>query len=109
EKTGIRSINNVVDVTNFVMLEIGQPLHAFDYHLLQSRTGVPSFPKPVIVIRRAAEGEKFINLDGQERTLNSHMLLIADETKPIALAGIMGGQNSEIRPDTVDVLVESAY
>jgi phenylalanyl-tRNA synthetase beta chain len=109
EKTGVRSINNVVDVTNYVMLEIGQPLHAFDYHLLQSRTGVSPVPKPTIVIRRANEGEKFTTLDGQERTLSAQMLLIADETKPIALAGIMGGQNSEIRPDTVDVLIESAY
>jgi len=109
EKTGVRSINNVVDITNYVMLEIGQPLHAFDYHLLQSTTGRASVPKPTIVIRRATEGEKFLTLDGQEHTLNNQMLLIADETKPIALAGIMGGQNSEIRPETVDVLLESAY
>src|SRR6266446_5605523 len=114
EKVGVRSINNVVDVTNYVMLETGQPLHAFDYHLLQSRAGAPNTPgasltgdlpsdhasrithhasPPTIVIRRAAEGEKFTTLDGQERTLTSQMLLIADETTAVALAGVMGGQN----------------
>ena len=105
EKVGIRSISNVVDVTNFVMLEIGQPLHAFDYHLLTATEG----KRPTIVVRRAAEGEKFTTLDGQQRTLTHQMLLIADETKAIALAGIMGGQNSEINEKTVDVLIESAY
>ena len=114
EKVGIRSINNVVDVTNYVMLEVGQPLHAFDYHLLQSRAGVPPDPDrrdacPTIVIRRAGEGEKFKTLDGQERTLNNQMLLIADEAKAVALAGVMGGQNSEINLNTADVLIESAY
>jgi phenylalanyl-tRNA synthetase beta chain len=104
EKIGIRSINNVVDITNYVMLESGQPLHAFDYHLLTRVNGQP----PKIVIRRAQEGEKFLTLDGKERTLTSQMLLIADETKPVALAGIMGGQNSEINDRTVDVLIESA-
>src|ERR1017187_1272464 len=119
EKVGIRSINNVVDVTNYVMLEVGQPLHAFDYHLLQSRATAPPAEGHAtrntqhaslltIVIRRAAEGEKFKTLDGQERTLNSQMLLIADETKAVALAGVMGGQNSEINPSTADVLIESA-
>jgi phenylalanyl-tRNA synthetase beta chain len=106
EKVGIRSINNIVDVTNYVMLEIGQPLHAFDYHLLErKRQDAP----PAIVIRRAAEGEKFVALDGRERTLTNQMLLIADETKAVALAGVMGGQNSEIHLNTVDVLIESAY
>jgi phenylalanyl-tRNA synthetase beta chain len=105
EKVGVRSINNVVDVTNFVMLETGQPLHAFDYHLLAKAGGSPC---PAIVIRRAAEGEKFMTLDGQERKLTSQMLLIADETKAVALAGVMGGQNSEINLNTVDVLIESA-
>ena len=114
EKVGVRSINNIVDVTNYVMLETGQPLHAFDYHLLQSGTAVPSAPnprgvRPTIVIRRAAEGEVFTTLDGQARALTGEMLLIADEMKGIALAGIMGGQNSEIRPETRDVLLESAY
>lgn len=106
EKVGIRSINNVVDVTNYVMLESGQPLHAFDYHLLGP---APGQSRPAIVVRRAADGEKFMTLDGQERPLSGQMLLIADETKPVALAGIMGGQNSEINLNTVDVLLESAY
>ena len=123
EKSGIRSINNVVDVTNYVMLETGQPLHAFDYHLVAgSRRGneadAPANPpphvggdaaKPTIVIRRAKGGEKFKTLDDQERTLTSEMLLIADETKGIALAGIMGGANTEINDRTQDVLIESAY
>jgi phenylalanyl-tRNA synthetase beta chain len=106
EKVGVRSINNVVDVTNYVMLEAGQPLHAFDYHLL-AKTGPVN--RPTVIVRRAAEGEKFMTLDGQERQLTSQMLLIADETKAVALAGIMGGQNSEINLNTVDVLIESAY
>jgi phenylalanyl-tRNA synthetase beta chain len=106
EKVGLRSINNVVDVTNYVMLETGQPLHAFDYHLLSKTAGAAH---PTIVVRRAAEGEKFVTLDGQERQLNGQMCLIADETKAVALAGVMGGQNSEIGAATADVLLESAY
>ena len=127
EKVSVRSISNVVDVTNYVMLETGQPLHAFDYHLLarggaaellnrdrvkeKSDSSVPSFARstPTIVIRRAAQGEKFTTLDGQERTLTNEILLIADEGKGIAIAGVMGGQNSEINEHTVDVLIESAY
>ncbi|HEY3931951.1 MAG TPA: phenylalanine--tRNA ligase subunit beta [Verrucomicrobiae bacterium] len=105
EKVGIRSINNVVDITNYVMLESGQPLHAFDYHLLKSSDANP----PKIVVRRASEGEKFTTLDGKERALTNQMLLIADETKALALAGVMGGKNSEINADTTDVLIESAY
>jgi phenylalanyl-tRNA synthetase beta chain len=121
EKVGIRSINNVVDVTNYVMLEIGQPLHAFDYHLIsRSRRGnetdasanqppnVGAY-KPTIVVRRAKAGEEFITLDGQKHKLTTENLLIADEEKGIALAGVMGGQNSEIKDNTVDVLIESAY
>ncbi len=104
EKVGIRSINNVVDITNYVMLESGQPLHAFDYHLLKSSDASPS----KIIIRRANEGEKFTTLDGKERTLTNQMLLIADETKALALAGVMGGKNSEINDNTMDVLIESA-
>jgi len=104
EKVGIRSINNVVDITNYVMLEVGQPLHAFDYHLLKGTAANP----PKIIIRRANEGEKFTTLDGKERTLKNQMLLIADETKAIALAGVMGGKNSEINDATTDVLIESA-
>jgi phenylalanyl-tRNA synthetase beta chain len=123
EKVGIRSINNVVDVTNYVMLEIGQPLHAFDYHLIsrsrrresaQTSDGKNALSddggyKPTIVVRRAKEGEKFKTLDNIERTLTNEMLLIADEEKGIALAGVMGGQNSEIKDNTADVLIESAY
>ena len=100
EKVGIRSISNVVDVTNFVMLEIGQPLHAFDYHLItKGKEG-----KPTIVVRRAGSGEKFKTLDNVERTLTSEMLLIADEQKGIALAGIMGDVDEPIigcSPDQV--------
>ena len=105
EKVGIRSISNVVDVTNYVMLESGQPLHAFDYHLI----GKGADGKPTIVVRRAAAGEKFKTLDNQERTLTNETLLIADETKGIALAGVMGGANTEINTSTVDVLIESAH
>ena len=105
EKVGIRSINNVVDVTNYVMMECGQPLHAFDYHLI----GKAADGKPTIVIRRAQPGELFVTLDGQKHTLTSENLLIADEQKGIALAGVMGGQNTEINDRTVDVLLESAY
>ena len=104
EQVGIRSISNVVDVTNYVMLEIGQPLHAFDYHLLEKEPdGVRT-----VVIRRANEGEKFTTLDGKEHTLTNQMLLIADRSKGIALAGVMGGQNTEINDRTQDVLIESA-
>jgi phenylalanyl-tRNA synthetase beta chain len=119
EKVGIRSINNVVDVTNYVMLEMGEPLHAFDYHLVgqASRLSQTSDEKdgdrqdacPTVIVRRAKEGEKFKTLDGVERTLTSEMLLIADEQKGIALAGVMGGANTEINDQTVDVLIESAY
>ncbi|MBI3852600.1 MAG: phenylalanine--tRNA ligase subunit beta [Verrucomicrobia bacterium] len=105
EKVGIRSISNVVDVTNYVMLESGQPLHAFDYHLIAKGKD----DKPTIVVRRAVAGERFKTLDGQERTLTNEMLLIADEQQGIALAGIMGGQNTEINDSTKDVLIESAY
>jgi phenylalanyl-tRNA synthetase beta chain len=105
ERVGIRSINNVVDVTNYVMLECGQPLHSFDHGLIaKSADGWP-----VILIRRAQDGELFVTLDGQKRTLTKDMLLIADERKGIALAGIMGGQNTEINDATRDVLLESAY
>ena len=105
EKVGIRSISNVVDVTNYVMLECGQPLHAFDYHLIAKTAE----GKPTIIIRRAAPDEKFTTLDGQGRKLTADHLLIADEAKGIALAGVMGGLNSEINDRTVDVLIESAY
>lgn len=105
EAVGLRSINNVVDVTNFVMLEVGQPLHAFDYRLVAPGAD----GRPTVVVRRARDGEKFVTLDDQEHTLTGEMLLIADEAKGIALAGVMGGRNSEINEQTADVLIESAY
>lgn len=105
EKVGLRPINNVVDVTNFVMLETGQPLHAFDYHLIsKNQNGLPT-----IIVRRATDGELFVTLDEKKHTVSSEMLLIADPEKAIALAGVMGGLNSEIKDTTEDVLIESAY
>ena len=119
EKVGLRSISNVVDVTNYVLLETGQPLHAFDYHLVGQESGLAQTSTaaeadrrdagPTIIVRRAQPGELFVTLDGQKRTLTADMLLIADAQKGIALAGIMGGQNTEINDRTVDVLIESAY
>ena len=100
ERVGVRSISNVVDVTNFVMLEMGQPLHAFDYHLLNDHH---------VIVRSARDGEPFVTIDGQKRELDSQMLVIADSQRAIALAGVMGGQNTEINDQTVDVLIESAY
>lgn len=100
-ESGIRPINNIVDITNYVMLESNQPLHAFDYRLLSGD------PKK-IVVRRAKDGELFTTLDGVERKLDHDMLVITDGNQAIALAGIMGGENTEIRDDTVDVLLESA-
>ena len=96
---GLRSISNVVDITNYVMLEYGQPMHAFDYRYVGSGK---------IIVRRSEPGETLTTLDGNVRTLTPGMLVIADETKPIGLAGIMGGENSEIMDDTVDVVFESA-
>lgn len=97
---GLRPINNIVDVTNFVMMETGQPLHAFDFdHLAEHR----------IVVRTAAEGEKFTTLDGKERTLTADMLMICDGRQPVAVGGVMGGLNSEIEDGTTRVLIESAY
>lgn len=105
ERVGLRSINNVVDVTNYVMWETGQPLHTFNYHSLAKG----SSGKPTIVVRRRQAGEKLVTLDGQERALPDDALLIADENQGVALAGIMGGRNSEITSSTTDVLLESAY
>ena len=96
---GVRPINNIVDITNYVMLDYGQPMHAFDYRYVGSGK---------IIVRRSEPGEALTTLDGNVRTLTPGMLVIADETKPIGLAGIMGGENSEIMDDTVDVVFESA-
>ncbi len=97
---GMRSINNVVDITNFVMMELGQPLHAFDFNLLRERR---------IVVRRAQDGDQFTTLDGQLRTLMGSDLVICDGEGPVALAGVMGGGNSEVSQETTDILLESAY
>ena len=96
---GLRSINNIVDITNFVLLELGQPMHAFDLRTLAGRE---------IIIRRAENGERLTTLDGKEFKLNSENLVICDKEKPCALAGIMGGMNSEITEDTPEVLFEAA-
>jgi phenylalanyl-tRNA synthetase beta chain len=96
---GLRPINNIVDATNFVMLEVGQPLHAFDFDLLAGGR---------IVVRTAGKGERFVTLDGKERQLTPEMLLICDAEKAVAVAGVMGGLNSEITPATRRVLIEGA-
>lgn len=96
---GIRPHNNVVDITNYILLEYGQPLHAFDYDRLGSKE---------ILVRRAHDGEKFTTLDDVERTLTSDHLVITNGTVPVALAGVMGGANSEVTSDTKTVLLESA-
>ena len=100
EMVGVRTINNVVDVTNLVLMELGHPLHAFDFALLRGGR---------IIVRRASDKEIFISLDGQERHLLKTDLTICDGEGPVALAGIMGGENSEIQPETTDILLESAY
>lgn len=96
---GLRTINNVVDVTNYVMFEMGQPLHAFDYDQIGDKQ---------IIVRGAVAGEKLTSLDGHERALTQNMIVIADATKPIALAGVMGGRDSEVTDGTVNVLIEAA-
>ena len=96
---GIRSINNIVDITNYVMLEMGQPMHAFDINSIEGKH---------ITVRRAKNGEKITTLDKQERILDENDLVIADTKKPVAIAGVMGGLNSEIEKDTQTVVFESA-
>jgi phenylalanyl-tRNA synthetase beta chain len=100
KSVGLRPINNIVDITNFVLLELGQPLHAFDMAFLEGRK---------IIVRRAADGEKIIALDGKEYKLKNSHLVICDTRKPVALAGIMGGEHSGVTGETTDVLIESAY
>ena len=96
---GVRSINNIVDITNYVMLEMGQPMHAFDINSINGKH---------IIVRRANKGEKITTLDENERELDENDLVIADESKPVAIAGVMGGLNSEIEKDTETVVFESA-
>jgi phenylalanyl-tRNA synthetase beta chain len=100
EDAGMRPVNNIVDITNYVLLEMGHPLHAFDFKLLRQGK---------IIVARASEGQKIATLDGIERLLDQEMLLINDGEGPVAIAGVMGGQNSEISGDTDTVLLECAY
>ena len=99
EASGVRAINNIVDITNYVMLELGQPMHAFDRRTVRGNK---------IIVRRAGEGELFRTLDGNDRVLNANMLVISDNVGAIGIAGVMGGENSEIRPDTTEIIFESA-
>ena len=100
EAAGLRTINNVVDVTNFVMLEMGQPLHAFDFRFLEEGR---------IIVRKSKTGEVFVSLDEKSRILPENTLLICDGQKPVAIAGIMGGLNTEVKEDTQVIFLESAY
>ena len=100
KSVGLRPVNNLVDVGNYVMLEMGQPLHVFDAKKIAGRQ---------IVVRRAADGEKLVTLDGKERALNSNMLVIADEARPLVIAGIMGGASAEVDATTTDIVLEAAY
>jgi len=106
EQCGLRPISNVVDATNLVMVELGQPLHAFDYRLLRKPQGDD---RPQIIVRRARTGERIITIDGEERNLPPEVLVIADPGGPVALAGIMGGAHTEIHDGTTEVLLESAH
>lgn len=99
KECGVRPINNIVDITNYVMMEIGQPMHAFDYRYIDSKH---------INVRRAKDDEEFITLDGNKRTLDNSMLVIADGDKAVAAAGVMGGENSEVMDDTTTVVFEFA-
>ena len=97
---GIKTINNAVDVTNYVLMETGQPLHAFDLDKLAGGR---------IEVRRARAGESIVTLDGIERKLDPSMLVIADAERPVAVAGVMGGRDTQITPDTKNILLESAH
>ncbi len=118
-RAGMRPINNVVDITNYVMLELGQPLHAFDYDLLRARAqnpgfsekpgfSEPGFSRPTIIMRRAHPGEHLTTLDGADRALDPEMLLITDTAGAVAVAGVMGGANTEVNDGTTTVLLEAA-
>ncbi len=98
-EAGVRPINNIVDITNYVMLEIGQPIHAFDLDKLSGKN---------VVVRRAQENEKIKTLDSVERSLDSSVLVIADDSRPMAIAGVMGGEDSEVTKETKNILIESA-
>jgi len=100
EAVGLRSVNNIVDITNFCLFETGEPMHAFDLDKLGGRS---------IVVRRASKGEKIKAIDGFERTLDNDILIIADDKKPVAIAGVMGGLYAEVSPQTKNILLEAAY
>jgi phenylalanyl-tRNA synthetase beta chain len=100
EAIGLRPINNIVDITNYVLMELGQPLHAFDFDTLADKR---------IVVRRAAKGEKLLAIDGKEYPLEPHMLVIADAMNPVAIAGVMGGKPTEVTEKTTNILLESAH
>ena len=107
-KAGMRPINNIVDITNYVMLELGQPLHAFDYDLLVARADGSGESTPTIVVRTADEDEEIETLDGHTRKLDASMLLITDKAGPIAIAGVMGGSATEVHAGTRNILLEAA-
>ncbi|MCX7719721.1 MAG: phenylalanine--tRNA ligase subunit beta [Dictyoglomus thermophilum] len=100
ERVGLRSINNVVDITNFIMLETGQPLHAYDFDLLKGGK---------LIVRRAKEGEKIVLINGEEKILDNDILVIADAERAVGIGGIMGGKDTEINDNTKNVLLEAAY
>src|SRR5262249_49772804 len=100
EAAGVRPINNIVDVTNYVMLEVGQPMHAFDLEQIASRR---------IIVRRATDKEPFRTLDNVDRTLDRDMLVIADAARAVAIGGVMGGLNSEVSQASTTIALESAY
>ncbi len=100
EAVGLRSVNNIVDITNFCLFETGEPMHAFDLDKLGGGT---------VIVRKAAKGEKIKSIDGIERTLDNEMLVISDDTYPVAIAGVMGGQYTEVSAQTKNILLEAAY
>lgn len=107
-QAGMRPINNIVDITNYIMLEWGQPLHAFDYDILVERARRVGDSRPTIIVKRAAANEKFTTLDDVNRTLDESMLMITDTAGSVAIAGVMGGQESEVSETTTNILLESA-